>query len=309
MSKNNVTLVKIIGKGAFSTVYSGIDNDTGDTIAVKKISKTCNSMIANNILREIKIFKSLRHKNILCYVGKFQSKNHHYILSELCDDNLSKFMGLTLSEGSILYIISQILDGLSYLHNIGIIHRDIKPDNILLSQRNKRKNVINELSDIENYDIKIGDFGLATIKQDQNMNSTFCGSPLYMAPEIIMNTQHDSKCDVWSVGVMLYIMIYKCHPLPHVKSIPEMISFFQSGHSIIFPPNYYSNNINNIVRSMLIIDQVKRFRIDQIIAMIGPVSITTMSKSLSDIKICNKSIAFIENYFGDECSIMHRSSV
>src|SRR5579883_3042065 len=119
-----------IGKGSDSIVFEGINLITKEPVAIKEIIIKDNN---ENINNEIKIIKKLKHKNILSFVDIIFHKNKVYIISELCDYPLSKIISNLSSENAIRYIFQQLASGFEYLYKEKIIHRDIKPDNILIS--------------------------------------------------------------------------------------------------------------------------------------------------------------------------------
>ena len=112
--------------------------------------------------------------------------------------DLSKFLNKKpLKEMYAKKYLKQLADGLKYLLDNNILHRDLKPQNILLT---------------DDYILKITDFGLARYYQQDNMITTICGSPLYMAPELLKNDKYNIKSDIWSLGVIIYQMVMKNHP-------------------------------------------------------------------------------------------------
>lgn len=108
-------------------------------------------------------------------------------------------MKKTLSEDTIRLFLCQLAGAMKALHEKGVVHRDLKPQNILLSHGRKAASV--HPQDIK---LKIADFGFARFLQDGVMAATLCGSPMYMAPEVIMSLQYDAKADLWSLGTIVF---------------------------------------------------------------------------------------------------------
>lgn len=152
-----------------------------------------------NLLSEIKIHKSLDHQNIVQFRHFFEDPENVYALLELCSNqtlnDLVKRRG-RLQEIEAKYFLLQIIDGVEYLHTQKkVIHRDLKLGNLFLS---------------EHMEIKIGDFGLAcSLNYDDERKLTLCGTPNYIAPEVLMNSKkgYSYEIDVWAIGVILYAMI------------------------------------------------------------------------------------------------------
>jgi len=184
---------KRIGKGSFSKIYKGYHKETKKVIAVKKIETDNIKKINDNIEREINVMKKLNHPNILkLYDVVYDYPNNYiYLIIEYCElGDFSKFLNKRpLKEKHAKRYIKQLADGLKYLLNNNIMHRDLKPHNILLSSNNQ---------------IKLSDFGFARYFERNKMVETLCGSPMYMAPEIMKFHEYTNKSDLWSVGVILY---------------------------------------------------------------------------------------------------------
>ena len=210
---NYILLNKSIGKGAFSKIYAGYTLFSNKNVAIKKIKSEKYKKKSKLLDREIKIMKSLCHPNIIKLFDVIRDKNEIFIIMELCSNgDFSKFLNnRPLKEKHAHRFLHQITDGLKYLHENKIVHRDLKPQNILLT---------------DNYVLKISDFGLAKIFND-NMSETICGSPLYMAPEILTYKRYDSKADLWSVGIILFEMLSGKTPY-NSKSIYQLVTDIQN---------------------------------------------------------------------------------
>tara|TARA_B100000925_G_scaffold159615_1_gene119841 strand:- start:59 stop:1216 length:1158 start_codon:yes stop_codon:yes gene_type:complete len=213
-----------IGYGSFSIIYKGFKvathNEPKKTIAIKQITKIIDNKYFNN---EISLMKKLKHPNILQLIDVVRTKGIVYIILEYCNGgDLSKYISSDNINQDYRYF-SQILSGLEYLHKNNILHRDIKPQNIL----------------IHNNNIKISDFGFAKAFEKNELITTFCGSPLYMAPEIIIDKEYNAQSDIWSLGVIIYELFTKSHPY-YTSSKKELWDNIKSGIKIDF--NKIDNN-------------------------------------------------------------------
>jgi len=203
---------KRIGKGSFSTIYKAKNIYDNSTYAIKEISVENIKSIKKNIKREFVLMKNLNHPNIInLYNVIFDAKynNIYLVLDYHKNGDLSKFLNKRpLKEIYAQKYLKQLASGLEYLLENNIIHRDLKPQNILVT---------------ESYDIKITDFGFARYFDNDAMIHTLCGSPMYMAPEIMKNKKYNNKSDLWSVGIILYEMLTAT--VPHkARNILELIN-------------------------------------------------------------------------------------
>jgi serine/threonine-protein kinase ULK/ATG1 len=218
----NYTLYKKhkLGKGSFSSVYRGIYNgkttdkiSSGDFVGIKVINiyglhKKDLDMI-NNEISIMNMLKNNGHPNVIKCVETIKTQKSAYIIMELCDcGDLSLIMTKAIKEKYARLYFIQLIDGLKFLHSYNFIHRDIKPKNILLTNNRKI--------------LKIADFGFAKIVKEKLMKEKMCGSPLYMAPEIMNNDVYNDQSDLWSVGLILYEMLYNTHPYESCKSLDEL---------------------------------------------------------------------------------------
>jgi len=190
-----------IGRGSFSSVYRGYCQNTDKTVAVKKIELDSVKKIKQRIKKEIKICKMLKHPNVIETYDVIHDKmgGNIYIIMEYCEGghlgNLLK--NKPISEKEAKNYMKQIANGLQYLMDNSILHRDLKPQNIMVNKDNN---------------LKIADFGFARYFQVDTVAETLCGTPLYMAPEIMKDRKYNYKSDLWSVGVILYQMVYGKRP-------------------------------------------------------------------------------------------------
>ena len=203
---------KRIGKGSFSTIYKCRHNLNNKQYALKEINIDKNkNKIKMNIKREFEIMRKLNHENIVKIHDVIIDKrlnNIYFIMDYYEYGDLSHFLNKKpLKEKFSRKYMKQLSNGLQYLLDNNILHRDLKPQNILLSK---------------NYDIKITDFGFATYYNKDSIINTLCGSPMYMAPEIITKNGYNYNSDLWSVGIILYEMIHGYTPF-NVSNFIDLI--------------------------------------------------------------------------------------
>jgi len=188
-----------IGRGGFSIVYEATDKKTNEKVAVKCVQLTIQADEASMtaLKREIRIMKKVNHPNILKLHEVFVEDENFYLVMELVPGK-ELFERIIdrgqYSEKHASNIIRQISAAVDYLHQNGIAHRDLKPENLLSS------------GDDDNEVIKIIDFGLSKKFGDEQL-VTSVGSPGYVAPEVLTAESYDKSVDMWSVGVILYILL------------------------------------------------------------------------------------------------------
>lgn len=190
-----------IGTGNFSSVRCATDL-SGRQWAIKILDKSRirREKLEEQILREMAIMHGLRHRNIIEMRDLLQSQNHYFLVLELVTggelfDRIAK--AGRLDEDTARRYFQQLIAGVHYCHSLGFAHRDLKPENLLLDA---------------NDTLKISDFGLGNKQQDALMD-TVCGSPNYVAPEVLRGNGYNGfAADVWSCGVVLYVMLAGCLP-------------------------------------------------------------------------------------------------
>eukprot|EP01113_Clastostelium_recurvatum_P043895 TRINITY_DN7337_c0_g1_i1.p1 TRINITY_DN7337_c0_g1~~TRINITY_DN7337_c0_g1_i1.p1 ORF type:complete len:639 (+),score=162.20 TRINITY_DN7337_c0_g1_i1:1685-3601(+) len=196
-----------IGTGSFAEVYKGLHRVTGQVVAIKivdldRLSRN-NSKLKRHLEFEIRIMQGLDHPNIVRLYDVIQPSERHIVLVlEYCaGGDFSRYIRRhrRLTESRAQTFMSQLADGLKFLRQKDIIHRDLKPQNLLLS-------------DHANPTLKIADFGFARFIEAQSLADTLCGSPLYMAPEILKLQNYTIKADLWSVGIILFEMLSGTSP-------------------------------------------------------------------------------------------------
>ena len=263
-----------IGYGSFSIIYKGFKvanhNEPQKTVAIKQITKIIDNKYFKN---EISLMKGLDHPNILKFIDVIKSKGTIYIILEYCNGgDLSKYISSDNTNNNNRYF-SQILSGLEYLYENNILHRDIKPQNIL----------------IHNNDIKISDFGFAKAFEKNELITTFCGSPLYMAPEIIIDREYNLQSDIWSLGVIIYELFTKMHPY-HTSSKQELWNNIKNGIDIDFHM-IDNESIRYFLEPLLVSNPILRTRWDTLFLRFN--EIKKDLEQLDDISIDTQSSEII----------------
>lgn len=221
-----------LGSGSYSTVYAGTHLNSNKKVAVKIID-ICNGngRLLSCINEEINILKKVSknpHPNIIKCYDVIRKPTKIYIILEYCDSgDLASILKGPIKEKYAQYYFSQLANGMRYLKDLNIIHRDIKPKNVLLTEN---KSIL-----------KIADFGFAKqMGESYSLHDTVCGSPLYMAPEIMNKLVYNDQTDLWSLGMILYEMLYGTHPYKRCKNMDELVKHANE-NTIEIPPSNTKN--------------------------------------------------------------------
>ncbi|CAL9683685.1 unnamed protein product [Knipowitschia caucasica] len=239
----------LVGHGAFAVVFKGRNKEKHDwEVAVKCINKKNLAKSQTLLGKEIKILKELKHENIVALLDFQETASSVYLVMEYCNGgDLAEYLHSkgTLSEDTIRVFLQQIAGAMRVLQAKGIIHRDLKPQNILLSYPPGRKSHSN------NTCIKIADFGFARYLQNNMMAATLCGSPMYMAPEVIMSHSYDAKADLWSIGTI----VFQCltGKAPFQASSPQDLRLFYEKNTHLTPniPRETSSHLRHLLLGLL----------------------------------------------------------
>ena len=192
-----------LGCGSFGNVYLARNKFTDEKVALKQIKKSSANLLSDGEIKdEIEILKKLDHPDIVRIIESFNTRNSYILITEYCEEGeLFDQVKNQLSETQIAVIFRQLLSGLAYLHSNNIVHRDLKLENILIHEIEKSKTTGEDL-----FNIKIIDFGTARIFDKNKKPQSIVGSSYYIAPEVLRQ-KYNKECDLWSVGVILYMFI------------------------------------------------------------------------------------------------------
>jgi serine/threonine protein kinase len=245
--------IEDIAQGAFGKVIHAKEKITNKDISVKIIDLlNADEKLTKKVKDEISILKKLDHENIVKFYGQIEKPNQllikmEYIKYGTLSEWMNKHKKVTEEEASL--ILKKVLSVIDYLHNNHICHRDIKPENIMLS----RENDLNS--------IKIIDFGLSTQNFESLYNSDYCGTFIYMAPEEIERKSYYLSVDIWSVGILMYMLLNKGeHPFYHKGDTKE--DFINNLRSIkeLKSKCKISYMAMNLLKKLLEPDPIKRYK-------------------------------------------------
>ncbi|KAK9739382.1 FHA domain [Popillia japonica] len=257
-------LSRLLGRGACGEVKLAFNKETCRPYAIKKIIKARSSRIfdmnhVNFIQKEIRILENMaRHPFIVTVYEVEEALDAFFLTMEyMAGGTLSDLLvERQLPEYQVKFFFYQILIAVSYLHDNGIIHRDIKADNILLDDKDNPNTIV-----------KISDFGLSKILEKESMANTRCGTPTYMAPEILDKTKifYDRKVDVWSMGVLLYYMLSQSLPF-NASDISSLYKLIKRGRYSTEGPIWdrISADAKDLIRRMLNIYPEERINLEEI---------------------------------------------
>lgn len=197
---NKYELGRLLGQGTFAKVYHGRNLKTGQSVAIKIVDKEkiLRVGLIDQIKREISVMRLVRHPNIVQLYEVMASKTKIYCAMEYVrgGELFNKVAKGKLREEVARKYFQQLVDAVEFCHSRGVYHRDLKPENLLLD---------------ENGDLKISDFGLSALQESTRQDGllhTTCGTPAYVAPEVINKRGYDgAKADIWSCGVVLFVLL------------------------------------------------------------------------------------------------------
>lgn len=245
-------LGKQLGEGAFSVVKEGSHRTSTESFAIKIVTKSKLSKEDEVALKdEINVLTELKHKHIIRLYDVFDEAQFYYLVTE-------KMMGGELfdrivqksyyNEKEARDVCKILFDAMKYCHDHQVAHRDLKPENLLLT------------SESDDSDIKIADFGFAKKVKSPNSLTTQCGTPGYVAPEILEGKPYDTQADMWSLGVIVYILLGGYPPFIE-QNQRELFRKIRKGQ-YEFHEEYWgqvSDDAKNLIRKLLTVDPAKRY--------------------------------------------------
>uniref|UniRef100_K4A6J2 Protein kinase domain-containing protein n=1 Tax=Setaria italica TaxID=4555 RepID=K4A6J2_SETIT len=272
-------LLRPIGSGAYSQVWLGRHRARGAEVAVKEIAmERLSSKLRESLLSEVDILRRIRHPNVIALHDSIKDHGRIYLILEYCrGGDLHGYLQRhkRVSETVAKHFIRQLASGLQMLRDNNVVHRDLKPQNILLVENN------------ENSLLKIADFGFAKFLQPFALAETLCGSPLYMAPEVMQAQKYDAKADLWSVGVILYQLVTGIPPFNGDNQIQLLKNILRS-REIQFPSDCeLSHGCIDLCRKLLRLNSVERLTVEEFVHhpfLSEHAPERTLSRSPSDIR-------------------------
>lgn len=277
-------LGRLLGCGAFAKVYHARNVESGQSAAVKVISKKkiSGSSLAENVKREISIMSRLHHPNIVRLHEVLATKTKIYFVMEFAKGGelFSKIEKGRFSEDLSRRYFQQLISAVGYCHSRGVFHRDLKPENLLLD---------------ENGNLKVSDFGLSAVTDQirpDGLLHTLCGTPAYVAPEILGKKGYDgAKVDVWSCGVILFVLVAGYLPF----NDPNLMVMYKKIYKGEFRcPRWFSPELRRFLSRLLDTNPETRITVDEILR--DP----WFKKGYKEIKFHEEDFGFKENNEGEK---------
>ncbi|KAM4743638.1 serine/threonine-protein kinase BRSK2-like isoform 7-T8 [Anableps anableps] len=244
-------LEKTLGKGQTGLVKLGLHCVTGQKVAIKIVNREkLSESVLMKVEREIAILKLIEHPHVLKLHDVYENKKYLYLVLEHVSggelfDYLVKKGRLTPKEARKFF--RQIISALDFCHSHSICHRDLKPENLLLDEKNN---------------IRIADFGMASLQVGDSLLETSCGSPHYACPEVIRGEKYDGrKADAWSCGVILFALLVGALPFDddNLRNLLEKVKL-----GVFHMPHFIPPDCQNLLRGMIEVDATKRLTLEQI---------------------------------------------
>ncbi|KAK6781042.1 hypothetical protein RDI58_023226 [Solanum bulbocastanum] len=256
--KREYRVCEEIGRGRFGVVFKCYSPETGDTFAVKSINKLLiadDSIDRQCLYNEAKIMHLVSsNPHIVRIVDVCEDDTYLDIVLELCNSS-DLFQRLStqrvFSEADAIAVMVPLMEAIAHCHRLGVAHRDIKPDNILFNDWN---------------DLKLADFGSAQCFREGELMSGVVGTPYYVAPEVLAGRDYNEKVDIWSAGVILYIMLAGIPPF-YGDSTEEIFEAVLRAN-LRFPTRIFrsvSPAAKDLLRRMLCKDVSRRFSAEQVL--------------------------------------------
>ena len=251
----NYRTLKELGQGGFGHVYLAEHRTTKQQRAVKEIEKAKANKIPGgktNFIREVEILGKLDHPNIVRLYELYEDNFRYYVVSELLTGGeLFDYIVSSkhLSEPVAARVMQQVFSAVSFCHQNSIVHRDLKPENLMLET---------QVTAVENLNIKLIDFGTSCFYDAAQPMRQKLGTPYYIAPEVLGNG-YSEKCDLWSCGVILYILLSGFPPFPG-KTDEEIIRRVRLGKYTFAHAEFdsVSDQAKNFIKRLLVLDPTQR---------------------------------------------------
>lgn len=249
-----------LGSGNFAVVKKAVRRTNGQVVALKIVKKsTLKPKELETIHDEVEIMQRIDHPNCVRLFDIYESSEKLYMAMEFLQGG-ELFERIVqkekFSEHEAAEAIKQICEGLKNLHSVGVVHRDLKPENLLYETKE------------DNSRLKITDFGLAKYRTENlDLMTSCCGTPGYVAPEVLKHQAYDEKCDLWSLGVILYILLCGFPPF-HSDNTAELYRQIKRG-DYSFPDPYWTNVSDlakDLVTKLLKVDPKERLNAEEVLA-------------------------------------------
>lgn len=246
---------EVLGTGAFSEVVLAQEKLTSRMFAVKCIPKKALKGKESSIENEIAVLRKIKHENIVALEDIYESPDHLYLIMQLVSggelfDRIVEKGFYTEKDASTL--IRQVLDAVNYLHRMGIVHRDLKPENLLYFNPQDESKIM------------ISDFGLSKMEGSGDVMSTACGTPGYVAPEVLAQKPYSKAVDCWSIGVIAYILLCGYPPFYDENDSKLFEQILKADYEFDAP--YWddiSDSAKDFISRLMEKDPAKRFTCEQ----------------------------------------------
>uniref|UniRef100_A0A7N8Y8Q6 non-specific serine/threonine protein kinase n=2 Tax=Mastacembelus armatus TaxID=205130 RepID=A0A7N8Y8Q6_9TELE len=249
---------RMLGDGNFAVVRECVEHSTGREYALKIINKGKCRGKEHMIQNEVAILRRVKHPNIVLLIEEVDTYNELYLVMELVKGG-DLFDAITsanrYTERDASGMLYNLANAIKYLHSLNIVHRDIKPENLLVYEHADGSK-----------SLKLGDFGLATVVDGPLY--TVCGTPTYVAPEIIAETGYGLKVDIWAAGVITYILLCGFPPFRGSSDDQEVLFDQILMGQLEFPLPYWDNvseTATELIRSMLEVEVDQRYTALQVL--------------------------------------------
>ncbi|KAH9398638.1 Calcium/calmodulin-dependent protein kinase type 1 [Tyrophagus putrescentiae] len=278
-------LKDLLGTGAFSQVYLAQNRENIiQMVAVKCIDKKALKGKEDSLDNEINVLRKLKHPNIVRLVETFEDRNKVYLVMELVTggelfDRIVEKGSYTEKDAS--YLIKQILEAVDYMHSQGVVHRDLKPENLLYYSADEESKIM------------ISDFGLSKM-EDSGIMATACGTPGYVAPEVLAQKPYGKSVDVWSVGVIAYILLCGYPPF-YDENDANLFAQILKGDFEFDSPYWdeISDSAKDFIRHLICVDVESDSRAETLSIILGYLAILPMKLTFTALSQAYNATAVI----------------
>lgn len=253
--RRDYALGRVLGKGSFAKVLLGKKGDVERAVKIVDVNALSQSDV-DALDLEIKTMRRVSHHNIVALHEIYSFGNSFVMVLELCKggelfDRIVEKTHYSETEARVAF--AQMVEAIGHCHKKDVVHRDLKPENLLYA-------------DAHSEVLKLADFGLASLLSDDSLLSTACGTPGYVSPEILMKCGYGRECDLWSLGVILYILLCGYPPFYDERNNNAVVFNLIKNGTYSFNSPYWdsvSTDAKDLVASLLTVDPKARINAEQ----------------------------------------------